>query len=74
MLGVVNAWIQDGIVSKIKLYSKLLTPRKVIGGIGDGLSSIFSCCSSPTKFYHPEKNLLPFSNHFEFKHIYDPYF
>lgn len=46
MLGVVDAWIQAGIISKIKLYSKLLIPRKVIGGVSDGLSCIFSCCFS----------------------------
>lgn len=41
MLGVVDALIQAGIISKIKLYCELLRPKKVIGGIGTGLSSIF---------------------------------
>lgn len=41
MLGVEDALIQAGIISKIKLYSELLRPRKVTGGIGDALSSCF---------------------------------
>lgn len=41
MLGVVDALIQAGILSKINLYCELLRPRKVLGGIGHGLSSSF---------------------------------
>lgn len=47
MLGVVAALIQAGIVTRIKLYSEFLTPRKVTGGIGDGRPSILPCCSHP---------------------------
>lgn len=41
MLEVEDALIQDGIISKMKLYSELLRPRRATGGIDDGLSSVF---------------------------------
>lgn len=77
MLEVEDALIQDGIISKMKLYSELLRPRRATGGIDDGLSSMFLCCTNLSIVhltYHPEKNLLHLNYHFKLKHVYDPNF
>lgn len=60
MLRVEDALIQAGIISEIKLYSELLRPKKVVGGIGDGFSSVFSCCSNSlfTKLSPPPRKRL----------------
>lgn len=72
MLGVVDALIQTGIISKRKLYSKLLKPKKVTGGIGDGLPSVFHVgivyLSVQLTFSTPKDLLhLHFNKHFELK-------
>lgn len=73
MLGVEDALIQAGIISEIKLYSELLRPKKVVGGIGDGFSSVFPCCSNLlfTKLSPPRKRLTAFNNYFQLKLVYD---